>query len=166
MNTCEKKVRTKRKKKKEHCMVCMHVVLFLFVECCVIHILSIFLALHSSFLPSTSTQNFTFPFPIPWFCFLYSYSPGAGDGALTAIGALPSHPSGSGDSVRNNATCGRGTGNSDSGGRTPPRRRRGAARGLLRASVGGGGGSARSALLGSQDRNVRWSRGGSVCCCD
>ncbi len=30
--------------------------------------------------------------------------------------------------------------------------------------MGGGGGSERSALLGSQERNVRWSRGGSVCC--
>jgi hypothetical protein len=43
-------------------------------------------------------------------------------------------------------------------------RRRGPARGLLRASVGGGGGSERSALLGSQERNVRWSRGASICC--
>jgi hypothetical protein len=43
-------------------------------------------------------------------------------------------------------------------------RRRGPARGLLRASVGGGGGSERSALLGNQERNVRWSRGASICC--
>jgi hypothetical protein len=31
--------------------------------------------------------------------------------------------------------------------------------------VGGGGGSDKSALLGSQERKVRWSRGTSVCCC-
>lgn len=144
-------------------MVCMHVVLFLFVvECCVIHILSIFLA------PTPLPSIHFYPISLFHFQFLgfYSYSPGAGDGALTAIGAPPSNPRGSGDSVRSSATCGRGTGNSDSGGRTPPRRRRGVARGLLRASVGGGGGSARSALLGSQERNVRWSRGASVCCCE
>lgn len=65
--------------------------------------------------------------------------------------------------MRNSVTCGRGRGSSDSGGRTPPRRKRGIVRELLRASVGGGGGSERSALLGSQERKVRWSRGVSVC---
>ncbi|KAF8267405.1 hypothetical protein EI94DRAFT_1730455 [Lactarius quietus] len=82
------------------------------------------------------------------------------------MGTPPSTLSDSGDSVRSSATCGRGTGSRDSGGRTPPRRKRGAVRGLLRASVGGGGGSERSALLGSHERNVRWSRGASVCCCE
>jgi len=93
----------------------------------------------------------------------FFYSAGAGDespcraGGLTDIGAAPPSAllSGSGDSVRRSATCGLGKGSSDSGGRTPPRRKRGVARGLLRKSVEGGGGSARRALLGSQERNVR-----------
>ena len=116
---------------------------------CVIHILSIFLAPQS---PSTSTHFASISHfrTSPGF----SYS-GAGEGALTAIGTAPSTLSGSGDSVRNSPTCGRGKGSNDSGGRTPPRRRRGVARELLRASVGGGGGSERSALLGNQERNVR-----------
>lgn len=66
---------------------------------------------------------------------------------------------GSGDVVRNMASCARPS--SDSGGRTPPRRKRGVARGL-RKSVGGGGGSDSSVLLGSHERKVRWDRG-SAC---
>ena len=126
----------------------MHVVLF--VECCLrrpytINILS----------PPFLFHFYAFRFPFHFrTSHGFSYS-GAGEGALTAIGTAPSTVSGSGDSVRSSATCGRGKGSSDSGGRTPPRRRRGVARELLRASVGGGGGSERSALLGSQERNVR-----------
>jgi hypothetical protein len=44
----------------------------------------------------------------------------------------------------------------DSGGRTPPRRKRGVMRGLRMSP--GVGGSESNALLGSQERNVRWSR--------
>ena len=138
-------------------------------------LLSIFLAPVPHQQPSTSTY---FSFRSSFGFILFSYSVGAGDdspyrgskctgdGALTAIGAPPSTLSGSGDSVRNSVACGRGKASSASGGRTPPRRRRGAARELLRASVGGGGGSERSALLGNQERYVRWSRGASVCCVD
>lgn len=102
---------------------------------------------------------------------------GTGLGAFTsdAISASPSTPIGgfapavaemgfeldigSGDVVRNMASCVRPS--SDSGGRTPPRRKRGVARGL-RKSAGGGGGSDSSVLLGSHERKVRWDRG-SAC---
>ena len=140
----------------------MHVVLF--VECWLVASSSIY---YQIFLASYVLLPLLNAIPLPFYrtFTFFTYSAGAGDGALTTIGADTSTLSGSGDSVRNSPACGRGQGSNDSGGRTPPRRRRGVARGLLRTSVGGGGGSDKSALLGSQERNVRWSRGTSVCCC-
>ena len=75
----------------------------------------------------------------------------AGSGKVIAL------PIGSGDCTM---TCGRPS--SDSGGRTPPRRKRGVGRGLRR-SAGGCGGSGSSVLLGSHERNVRWSRASAAC---